>query len=129
MDHTTSNPQTSITRPGESAETQQNLDFLDEQIRSAELPKPSYRTPIILFTLTVFTTLLAGATQQGVNPFREPLLLLKGIPFSFTLLAILLTHEFGHYFTSRYHKVPATLPYFIPAPSFIGTFGAFIRMT
>jgi membrane-associated protease RseP (regulator of RpoE activity) len=44
-------------------------------------------------------------------------------------MAILLTHEMGHYLTSRYHGVGATLPYFIPAPSIIGTFGAFIRMT
>jgi membrane-associated protease RseP (regulator of RpoE activity) len=129
MDHTTSNIPTSLTGTDESIEIQRGLDISGEQVETTELPRPSFRLPIILFTLTVLTTLFAGATQQGVNPFREPLSLLKGIPFSFTLLAILLTHEFGHYFTSRYHKVPATLPYFIPAPSFIGTFGAFIRMT
>jgi len=37
-------------------------------------------------------------------------------------------HEFGHYLTSKKHNVEATLPYFIPAPSFIGTFGAIIKM-
>src|SRR5262249_30986065 len=102
-----------------------------EAVQPAELPKPPYRVPVILFSLTVLTTLLAGAGMEGANPFREPLSILKGIPFSFTLLAILLTHEFGHYFTSRYHKVPASLPYFIPAPPpfLAGTFGAFIRMT
>jgi membrane-associated protease RseP (regulator of RpoE activity) len=50
------------------------------------------------------------------------------LPFSLTLLAILGTHEFGHYWMSRHHGVAVTLPYFIPAPSFIGTFGAFIRI-
>jgi membrane-associated protease RseP (regulator of RpoE activity) len=41
---------------------------------------------------------------------------------------ILLCHEFGHYFMARKHHVDATLPYFIPAPSIIGTFGAVIKM-
>lgn len=84
---------------------------------------------LLLFITTVFTTLLAGALQQGINVFEHPAELVRGIPFSFTLMAILLTHEMGHYLTSRYHGVSATLPYFIPAPSIIGTFGAFIRMT
>lgn len=84
---------------------------------------------LLLFLATIFTTLLAGTLQQGVNIFQTPSGLVRGIPFSFTLLAILLTHEMGHYLTSRYHGVGATLPYFIPAPSIIGTFGAFIRMT
>jgi len=131
MHHTTSNPPPSITDPGESIEVQRNFGFLAEQTQPAELPRPSYRMPIILFTLTVVTTLFAGAILVGANPFLQPKSLLKGIPYSFTLLAILLTHEFGHYFTSRYHRVPATLPYFIPAPPpfLAGTFGAFIRMT
>jgi membrane-associated protease RseP (regulator of RpoE activity) len=83
----------------------------------------------VLFIATIFTTLLAGALQQGAEVFQHPAELIRGIPFSFTLMAILLTHEMGHYLTSRYHGVSATLPYFIPAPSIIGTFGAFIRMT
>ena len=84
--------------------------------------------PVVLFGATVLTTLIAGALQQGANPFAYPWEVVRGIPFSFTLMAILLTHEMGHYLTSRYHGVEATLPYFIPAPSIIGTFGAFIRM-
>src|SRR4030043_309999 len=53
---------------------------------------------------------------------------LKGLPFALTLMTILLSHELSHYFTSRKHKVKATLPYFIPAPTIIGTFGAVIKM-
>ena len=90
-----------------------------------------YVLPVVLFVLTMFTTLMAGALHNGENPLQNPSSLIHGIPFSFTLLAILLTHEFGHYFASRHHGVPATLPYFIPAPPvpfIIGTFGAFIRM-
>jgi membrane-associated protease RseP (regulator of RpoE activity) len=84
---------------------------------------------LLLFIATIFTTLLAGALQQGIDVFQHPADLVRGIPFSFTLMAILLTHEMGHYLTSRYHGVGATLPYFIPSPTLIGTFGAFIRMT
>ena len=84
--------------------------------------------PLVLFVITLFTTLIAGAMQQGVNPLEEPQDIWKGIPFAFTLLLILGSHEFGHYFVSRHHHVEATFPYFIPAPTFIGTFGAVIRM-
>ena len=83
----------------------------------------------LLFLLTILTTLSAGAFQSGANPFNAPSDLVEGIPFSLTLLFILLMHEMGHYVTARWHGVPATLPYFIPGiPVFIGTFGAVIRM-
>jgi membrane-associated protease RseP (regulator of RpoE activity) len=90
--------------------------------------EPSIRIPAILFFATILTTLAAGAIQQGFNPFLNPRALLRGIPFSFTLMAILLTHEMGHYLASRRHRVRASLPYFIPSPTFIGTFGAFIKI-
>lgn len=83
---------------------------------------------IILFFLTLVTTLLAGTLQQGINPLEHPGKIWHGIPFSFTLLMILGAHEFGHYVMARRHRIGVTLPYFIPAPSFIGTFGAFIKM-
>jgi membrane-associated protease RseP (regulator of RpoE activity) len=46
------------------------------------------------------------------------------------LIAILISHEMGHYLVSRKHHLDVTLPYFIPAPPpfVIGTFGAFIRI-
>jgi hypothetical protein len=90
MDHTTSNTTTPAARSGEPTENQEG-SYWTSEVQPFELPKPPYRMPIILFSLTVVTTLFAGAMQQGANPFREPLSLLKGIPFSFTLLAILLT--------------------------------------
>ena len=84
---------------------------------------------VALFILTFFSTLIAGAFfQKGVNIFQEPLRILEGLPFSLTLMAILLSHELSHYFASKKHHTKATLPYFIPAPSLIGTFGAFIKM-
>lgn len=52
----------------------------------------------------------------------------SGLLFSFTLIVILGAHEMGHYIACRWYRVRATLPYFIPAPVGIGTFGAFIRI-
>jgi membrane-associated protease RseP (regulator of RpoE activity) len=83
---------------------------------------------IILFILTFLSTLTAGALQKGVNIFKEPSKITEGLPFSGTLMTILLFHEFSHYIASKKHHTKATLPYFIPAPSLIGTFGAFIKM-
>src|SRR5262249_33275223 len=80
------------------------------------------------FLATLATTTFCGALLRNVNLFEEPWKFYQGFPFSLTLLAILGTHEFGHYWMARYHRVPVTLPYFIPAPSLIGTFGAFIRI-
>ncbi len=83
---------------------------------------------IVLFILTVFSTLSAGAIWEGIDIFSEPSRILEGWPFSLTLLSILLSHEFSHYIASRLHRTKATLPYFIPAPTAIGTFGAIIKM-
>jgi len=99
-----------------------------------------------LFLLTVLTTLIVG-THIALNYahnvpvfdwdvsltfFRElwhhPGRLILGVPFSATLLTILLAHELGHYLTCRHYGIRATYPYFIPAPTFIGTLGAFIRI-
>ncbi|MBI4831790.1 MAG: site-2 protease family protein [Candidatus Lindowbacteria bacterium] len=91
-------------------------------------PRRRVRTNIILFFLTLLTTLFAGALLAEVDPVKQPHLIYKGLPFSVTLMGILLSHELGHYLMSRYHKVDATLPYFIPAPTFIGTFGAVIKI-
>ena len=97
---------------------------------------------VTLFVATCFTTLVMGtafmaafrqnlyAAPGGVfgAMWEQPTLLFTGLPFSATLMSILLAHEMGHYLTCRYYRISATLPYFIPAPTFIGTFGAFIRI-
>jgi membrane-associated protease RseP (regulator of RpoE activity) len=101
-----------------------------------EAKKPLPTTNIILFVLTVFSVMLAGATPEGTPPTdtgAQMLWLLKSIftgwPFALSLLGILLAHEFGHYLMSRHHGTAATLPYFIPLPfSILGTMGAFIQM-
>lgn len=91
---------------------------------------------VILFVLTVFSVMLAGATPEGPLPndfVGQMLAMVKSIftgwPFALSLMGILVSHEFGHYLVSRYHKTPATLPYFIPLPfPPLGTLGAAILM-
>lgn len=95
-----------------------------------------YLLHIVLFLITVCTTLMAGAEMvtgrflgDGSLPWDE---LWRGIPFSFAFLSFLTVHEFGHYLTAVYHQVRCTLPYYIPIyfpgiPN-IGSFGAVIRI-
>jgi membrane-associated protease RseP (regulator of RpoE activity) len=59
---------------------------------------------------------------------RDPWFLITGLPFSLSLLAILLAHELGHYVACLRYGIEATPPFFIPFPAPIGTFGAFIRI-
>lgn len=92
------------------------------------MPHKLTRLHVVLFVLTFFTTLFAGAILSGVIPWETPGKIYMGLPFSLTLLLILMTHESSHYVMSRRHNVSVTLPYFIPAPSIIGTFGAIIKM-
>src|SRR5262245_64376953 len=72
---------------------------------------------------------MAGARMAGVSPTSLGSLA-AGLPFSITLLAILVTHEAGHYVMCRRHGIAASLPYVLPAPPFflLGTFGAVIRV-
>ncbi len=86
---------------------------------------------ITLFVLTFLTTLITGAGYSDANIFEKPWEIYKGLPFSLSLMAILLSHEFSHFYASKRHHTEATLPYFLPAPPFIspiGTFGAYIQM-
>jgi membrane-associated protease RseP (regulator of RpoE activity) len=83
---------------------------------------------LLLVVATIFTTTLAGAMLAGVNLLRDPAGILIGIPFSLTLMTILTAHELGHYFMGKWHRVQVSLPYFIPVPFSLGTFGAFIQM-
>jgi membrane-associated protease RseP (regulator of RpoE activity) len=99
----------------------------------------------VLFVMTLMTSLATGAqfaaafarneTFSGDDLFRfygaiftAPRLLLPGVPFALTLLGILLAHELGHWFACRKYGIVASYPYFIPAPTIIGTLGAFIRI-
>jgi len=81
-----------------------------------------------LFLATIVTTTFMGALLVGANPLFHPRGLWWGMWFAFGLLTILGVHELGHYVAARYHRVAVTLPYFIPIPLGLGTFGAFIQL-
>lgn len=88
-----------------------------------------YTIHIVLFLVTLATTIVAGMVQENVDPLKHPELFYRGVPYAVTLLTILFCHEMGHYCTARYYGMDVSLPYFIPAPPpFLGTLGAFIRM-
>ncbi len=92
------------------------------------------RRHLVLFGLTVICVFGAGAVY-AFPPGAEPTLLgivshlYAGWPFAVPLLAILVCHEFGHYFAAMRHGVPATLPFFIPIPPLIPTPAGFIQLS
>lgn len=113
----------------------------------AARPRHRYVLAASLFLATLFSTTTLGAgwylsTRTDITTdllpwlspetirrvWTEPALLAVGLSFSLPVLLILLCHELGHYFACRWYRLPATLPYFIPAPVALGTLGAFIRI-
>jgi membrane-associated protease RseP (regulator of RpoE activity) len=105
----------------------------------------SYREAVLLFAATFFTCLAAGrqfaisfANGQAASfdeffvslklLYKDPTALAPGFPFALALMTILLAHELGHYFACRHHRIRSSFPLFLPAPTLIGTFGAFILM-
>ena len=110
-------------------------------------PRPRYWLHALLLVATLFTTLVMGARMQfnfdhnlpalsfadesiPFFPagwlFSHPARLSAGWPFAATLLLFFLAHEMGHYITCRHYGIHATLPFFIPFPTPIGTIGAVI---
>ena len=88
---------------------------------------------LALFIITFITTTIAGvqwvSASGGPYELSE---LLTGLPYSISILLIITFHEFGHFFAAVYHKVKATLPFYIPFPPIpglinFGTMGAVIR--
>jgi membrane-associated protease RseP (regulator of RpoE activity) len=118
------------------------------EIVYAPRPKQRYWLHALLLAATIFTTLVVGARMQYNFQNNLPAFqagdefvpffpvhwalqrgnLWHGIPFCAALMLVLLAHEMGHYLCCRYYGVNATLPFFIPAPTLIGTLGAVIRI-
>jgi Zn-dependent protease len=111
-------------------------------------PRERWWLHILLLAATFLSTLVVGARiyanfalhqpafffDDNISFFpvewmwQAPARLMHGLSFSLTLMFILLAHEMGHYLYARHYRVYATLPFFIPFPSLIGTLGAFIRI-
>jgi Zn-dependent protease len=119
------------------------------QVWVTQPPKQRYWLHALLLLLTIFTTLLVGSHMESnflqgqsvwsaedsfipyfpiAQIWHHPARLLLGIPFSVSLMLILFAHEMGHYLYCVRYRVHATLPFFIPVPTLIGTMGAFIRI-
>ncbi len=108
-------------------------------VRVARRPLPP-GVNIACFLVTVTTTLVAGTLLTLDVPLDDqffgvlkdvlltPSLWLLGLPYSASLILILGAHEMGHYVACRYYGIDASLPFFIPGPPIIGTFGAVIRI-
>ena len=85
---------------------------------------------LALAVATILSVLFTGASYECQCIPQTPAHWVGGLPMMLSMMAILLAHEFGHYFAARYHRVAVTLPYFIPLPviSPVGTLGAFIQL-
>jgi membrane-associated protease RseP (regulator of RpoE activity) len=100
---------------------------------------------VLLFVVTVFSTIFVGTSMSlgyehadavvgnselpvNLETLSNPQVLSLSVVYAAVLLGILLGHELGHFLTCRYYRIDATLPYFIPAPTLIGTLGAFIKI-
>jgi membrane-associated protease RseP (regulator of RpoE activity) len=111
---------------------------LPDHFLRAAYPRDRVWLHVLLFLATLLTTTLVGAGhyagwQANFGEFQFQLtwpVFVRGLWYSLTILAILGAHEFGHYFACVYHRVNATLPFFLPLPPFFltGTLGAFIRI-
>ena len=93
--------------------------------------KYSFILNILLFIITFFTTTLSGIAWLNQEPYQLENFTL-GLQYSILVLLIITSHEFGHYFAAKYHKIDVTLPYYIPFPFIFlnpfGTMGAVIKM-
>ena len=110
-------------------------------------PRERYWLHALLLLATCFTTLVTGARMQdnfahnlpalslsddsaAIFPvrwvFSDPKHVLSGLPFAAAVMFFFLAHEMGHFLYCRRYGIYATLPFFIPMPTLIGTMGAVI---
>jgi len=106
------------------------------QLSAAHLrsrPQRRKLVPILLFVATCLSTYWVGAADwkpQSADLWQAmttnwP----QGLTYMGAVLAILLTHEMGHFLQTVRYRIPASYPLCIPVPfTLIGTMGAVISM-
>jgi len=92
-----------------------------------KLPAERRWINVVLAIATFITTMVMGSFLFGADPISNPYDALRGIPFTIAIMAVLGSHEAGHYIVAKKHGMRTSLPYFIPFPSLIGTMGAVIK--
>jgi membrane-associated protease RseP (regulator of RpoE activity) len=136
-----------MSEPGPSAASSTLEYYRPMPVPAPHMPRPRYWLHVLLLAATCFTTLVMGARMQynfqhgraalsldddsvpyfpASWAYTHPARLLGGVPFMATLMLFFLAHEMGHYLCCRRYGVYATLPFFIPMPTPIGTMGAVI---
>lgn len=125
---------------------EKNIQFSNQKPRPQSFfAKNRVWLNVLLFVVTVFTTFFIGFSWSmnyvyadriiqdvkfSITPemMMNPQIIFLSMLYAIALIGVLLGHELGHFLTCRYYKIDATLPYFIPAPTLIGTLGAFIKI-
>ena len=108
----------------------------DERFDTVSPPR-RLRPQAILYLATAATTFAAGVAgwqpvvlglddnlANEIAPHWQ-----RGLAYMAAVMAVLSAHEAGHFIAARLHRIPATLPFFIPVPVLLtGTLGAVLGM-
>lgn len=113
-----------------------NSQAMASRLSAEPLIRPGLALSLLVATLLTTTwvgiSLNGGLAEEQILTLEQlaasPDLWLRGLPYAIALMGILGIHEMGHYLAARFYKIRTTLPYFIPVPLFLGTFGAFIQI-
>ncbi|MEM9244694.1 MAG: site-2 protease family protein [Cyanobacteria bacterium P01_F01_bin.153] len=120
VDNNTVGNKLAVASPDDAVVQQQGRWFVTYQFLIAPL--------LLMFTLFTTTVMGAEIVNNQVGLQRDWAFLQRGVPYSLALVAIFLAHEGSNYLMALRHRIPAVVPYFIPAPFFLGTFGAFSQL-
>jgi len=109
----------------------QSAPVFGDEINAERKTNNKIAINIILFILTFLSVTLGGVFWSNQDPYQLENFR-AGLLYAVLIMSVISAHEFGHYFAARYHKIPVTLPYFIPFPFLFlnpfGTMGAVIKM-
>ncbi|MGF1569386.1 MAG: site-2 protease family protein [Nodosilinea sp.] len=110
----------------ENMEQKPTVVVLPESTMVAKTTPAQWALAGVLALATLFTGLEAGAIVQGFDLVQEASRWREALPFLVSLLAVLVSHEVGHWVMAKKHDVQLSPPFLIPAWQ-IGSFGALTR--